>query len=91
MIDYSNKYGVGYLLTNNTCGVYFNDNSKIVLFTDNYTFEYLEKGPSKVESRDIFNLKKYPSDLKKKVTLLMYFRKHLDEGESRKSDINSAR
>jgi len=24
-VDYSNKYGVGYLITNNNVGVYFND------------------------------------------------------------------
>lgn len=30
-IDYTNKYGIGYLLTNDSCGVYFNDNSKMML------------------------------------------------------------
>jgi len=43
-IDYSNKYGIAYILTNEICGVYYNDNSKIALHPDNYTFDYFEKG-----------------------------------------------
>jgi hypothetical protein len=73
-IDYSNKYGVGYTLTNNSCGVYFNDNTKILLHPDNLVFDYFEKGPSRVESKDTYTLKKYPSDLKKKITLLIHFK-----------------
>ncbi len=30
-VDYSNKYGMGYLLTNGTTGVFFNDSTKIVI------------------------------------------------------------
>jgi polo-like kinase 1 len=30
-VDYSNKYGLGYLLSNNSCGVYFNDSSKVII------------------------------------------------------------
>jgi hypothetical protein len=29
-IDYSSKYGIGYTLSNNTIGVYFNDSTKII-------------------------------------------------------------
>jgi polo-like kinase 1 len=29
-IDYSSKYGLGYLLSDNTAGVFFNDSTKIV-------------------------------------------------------------
>ena len=29
-VDYSAKYGLGYTLSNGSCGVYFNDNSKMV-------------------------------------------------------------
>lgn len=31
-IDYSSKYGIGYALTNGSCGVYFNDSSKMLAF-----------------------------------------------------------
>ena len=30
-VDYSSKYGLGYLLSNGTTGVFFNDSSKIIL------------------------------------------------------------
>ena len=46
-IDYSNKYGVGYILTSDACGAYFNDNSKLVLSSDNYLLNYFEKGPDR--------------------------------------------
>lgn len=30
-VDYSSKYGLGYLLSNGATGVFFNDSTKIVL------------------------------------------------------------
>jgi len=30
-VDYSTKYGLGYLLSNGCCGVFFNDSTKIIL------------------------------------------------------------
>ena len=39
-IDYSSKYGIGYALTNGSCGVYFNDSSKMVSF-GNDQFYYI--------------------------------------------------
>lgn len=85
-IDYSNKYGVGYILTTNFSGVYFNDNSKVVLSPDNYQFEYFEKGLDRVERRELHNLKTYPSDLKKKVTLLIHFKNYM-EGVKNKAEM----
>lgn len=29
-VDYSSKYGLGYLLSNNSTGVFFNDSTKIM-------------------------------------------------------------
>ena len=37
-IDYSSKYGIGYALTNGGCGVYFNDSSKIIAFSEREFF-----------------------------------------------------
>jgi hypothetical protein len=47
-IDYSSKYGIGYALTNGSCGVYFNDSSKMLSFSDDF-FYYIEK----VEREDV--------------------------------------
>ena len=41
-IDYSSKYGIGYALTNGSCGVYFNDSSKMLAFSDEQ-FCYIDK------------------------------------------------
>ena len=30
-VDYSSKYGLGYLLSNGSSGVFFNDSTKIIL------------------------------------------------------------
>jgi hypothetical protein len=42
-VDYSSKYGVGYMLSNAAVGVYFNDSTKAVLAPDGSTFEYVER------------------------------------------------
>jgi hypothetical protein len=42
-VDYTVKYGVGYLLSNGNTGVFFNDYSKII-YNPNYKyFEYMER------------------------------------------------
>lgn len=41
-IDYSSKYGIGYSLTNGSCGVYFNDSSKM-LASNEEQFYYIDK------------------------------------------------
>ena len=33
-IDYSSKYGIGYALSNNMIGVYFNDSTKMLTYTE---------------------------------------------------------
>ncbi|KAI9178844.1 Cell cycle serine/threonine-protein kinase cdc5/MSD2 [Blastocladiella emersonii ATCC 22665] len=40
-IDYSSKFGLGYQLTNGITGVYFNDNTVMVMAPDQHHFEYL--------------------------------------------------
>lgn len=44
-VDYSTKYGLGYLLSDGSTGVYFNDSTKIILDRNNEVFEYIEKKP----------------------------------------------
>lgn len=70
-VDYSSKYGLGYLLSNGATGVFFNDSTKIVLDPNGHTFDYMERRPS--DRQDVGNehaLTDYPKDLQKKVTLL---------------------
>ena len=42
-MDYSSKYGLGYLLSNGSCGVFFNDSTKIILDPSCKYFEYMER------------------------------------------------
>jgi hypothetical protein len=41
-VDYSSKYGLGYLLSNGNNGVIFNDLTKIILDNNSSNFEYIE-------------------------------------------------
>jgi polo-like kinase 1 len=78
-VDYSSKYGLGYLLSNGFTGVFFNDSSKIILNPIGWTFNYIERRPSdKQEIVSTHSLSDYPKDLQKKVTLLQHFRSYLE-------------
>jgi polo-like kinase 1 len=97
-VDYSSKYGLGYLLSNGSTGVFFNDSTKIVLDADTHNFVYYERRAS--DKKDIgknHTLTDYPKDLQKKVTLLQHFRSYLDgsnktkEGEPAEKAIGTER
>ncbi|CAN0427757.1 unnamed protein product, partial [Hapterophycus canaliculatus] len=42
-VDYSSKYGLGFLLSDGSAGVYFNDATKIALEPAGVAFEYIER------------------------------------------------
>ena len=88
-VDYSSKYGLGYLLSNGYTGVFFNDSSKIILNSQNWTFNYIERRQSdKQEIVSTYTLSDYPKELQKKVTLLQHFRSYL-EGDSNNNNIGT--
>jgi len=74
-VDYSSKYGVGYILSDRSVGVFFNDSTKILLDPDGSTFDYITRQRS--EARCTHTLDNYPEELKKKVTLLKHFRTYM--------------
>ena len=81
-VDYSSKYGLGYLLSNGFSGVFFNDSSKIILNPNSKKFFYIERRVSdKQEIISSYNMDDYPKELQKKVTLLNHFKNYL-EGET---------
>lgn len=85
-IDYSNKYGLGYQLTNGCIGVYFNDSSSIILSANDINFEYLEyaRGTEKtVMNRHGYTQQKYPESITKKATLLRHFKSYMTENLSK--------
>ena len=90
-VDYSTKYGLGYLLSDGSTGVYFNDSTKIILDKDGDNFEYIEKKPGeRIDSISKYTIKEYPQEreLQKKVTLLQHFRNYL-YADTNKNDLNS--
>jgi polo-like kinase 1 len=78
-VDYSTKYGLGYLLSNGSVGVFFNDCTKIILNGSKEYFEYIERRASdRVDIMSCYTLNVYPKELHKKVTLLQHFRSYLE-------------
>lgn len=83
-VDYSNKYGLGYLMCDGSIGMYFNDGTKIILESNGEWFEYIERVHTShypklppVTIRE--QISKYPEQLRKKVTLLNHFKGYLLE------------
>ena len=82
-VDYSNKYGLGYMLSNGCAGVFFNDSTKIVGDREGEMFQYASR-PSVANVEDIVthSISQFPPEFQKKVTLLQHFRKHLAIAET---------
>mmetsp|Transcript_120942 Transcript_120942/g.342121 ORF Transcript_120942/g.342121 Transcript_120942/m.342121 type:complete len:951 (-) Transcript_120942:202-3054(-) len=86
-VDYSSKYGVGYILSDRSIGVYFNDSTKIVLAPDCSRFDYFTRRTTErneVVSTHTFD--NFPEDLKKKVTLLRHFKSYMSTDALDKKD-----
>ena len=79
-VDYSSKYGLGYLLNNGNIGVFFKDCTKILLNPKNNNISYVER--KLTEQKDIiysFNLNGAPKELQKKIIIFQNFKKYFDE------------
>jgi len=77
-VDYSSQFGLGYIMSDQSIGVYFNDSTKIILAPEGSCFDYItRRSKEEQEIRTTHNLEAYPDDLKKKVTLLQLFKKEL--------------
>ncbi|XP_063050204.1 serine/threonine-protein kinase PLK1-like [Engraulis encrasicolus] len=74
-VDYSDKYGLGYVLCDDSVGVLFNDSTRLVLCDDGDTLQYINR----TKAEFLLNLRNYPSALSKKITLLKYFRNYMSE------------
>ena len=85
-IDYSSKYGLGYLLSNGDAGVYFNDSTKMIMQNGARLFQYIERSPGKKDVAVLHNLISYPQELRKKLMILHNFKTYL-EGESPNNEV----
>ena len=79
-VDYSSKYGLGYLLNNGFIGVYFNDCSKILFKPKNNNINYIERKTS--NEKDMiysFSLNGAPKEMQKKILIFQNFKKYFEE------------
>ncbi|XP_065268223.1 serine/threonine-protein kinase PLK1 [Emys orbicularis] len=74
-VDYSDKYGLGYQLCDNSVGVLFNDSTRLIMYNDGDSLQYIEQN----STESYFTVRSYPSTLTKKITLLKYFRNYMSE------------
>jgi serine/threonine protein kinase len=73
-IDYSNKYGFGFQLSDKSVGVLFNDNTRIS-YTADRTYVQFGEG----NSVTALAAHQVPASLHEKFTLLRYFAQYMDE------------
>ena len=84
-VDYTSKYGIGYCISNDAIGVYFNDQSSI-----------LSVSPLKIVYRDLkrkdppisATTEEYPSNLHKKISIPKHFRSHFERGRRESSNMD---
>ena len=76
-VDYSSKYGLGYVLNNGNYGVFFIDRTKIILNPKTKKFFYIVwKELAKPEEYNKYELDDYPKEINNKVSLLIRFKKY---------------
>ncbi|KAF9817703.1 hypothetical protein IEO21_03252 [Rhodonia placenta] len=77
-VDYCNKYGMGYALTDGSVGVHFNDSTTMVLSADKRHFDYISsRRQGSVYVRKNCTVSEYPEELKSKVYLLKHFERYI--------------
>jgi len=87
-VDYSTKYGLGYLLSDGTAGMLFADNTKLTFASHGSMFEYICKNSSTShEVLSSYSIKNYPADLQKKVVLTKYFKNYLTGNDHDDDDV----
>lgn len=74
-VDYSDKYGLGYQLCDNSVGVLFNDYTRLIMYADGDSLQYIDK----MSAESYLSVRSYPAALNKKITLLKYFRNYMSE------------
>ena len=80
-IDYTEKFGVGYVLSNGSIGFCYNDYTSNILDPNSHMFKYADfMSKDQNEYSGIqYNLHDYPKNILKKVKILKYFKKNIYE------------
>lgn len=83
-VNHSEHYGLGYLLSDGSVGVYYRDNSSLVM-GDNQYFCYIEKSQKKKDLIHSYSLDEFPDRLHKKVSIFTHFKEFLTKTDSSQS------
>ena len=90
-VDYSQKYGFAYLLSNDTLGINFNDNTRLVMDSDYRHITYWEISKfTGIEVSRCFTIAWPPEELKKKTLILQHMWSYLDGNDDRKQLLRKA-
>ncbi|CCM05981.1 uncharacterized protein FIBRA_08222 [Fibroporia radiculosa] len=77
-VDYCNKYGMGYALTDGSVGVHFNDSTSVVMSADKHHFDYIQsRREGTVFVRKNHTVNEFPEEMKNKVYLLKHFERYI--------------
>lgn len=74
-IDYSNKYGFGFQLSDRSVGVLFNDSTRIGFSPDKSRVEFIDLAGKLT----VISPHQVPQQLRERYTLLAYFAQYMDE------------
>ncbi|NP_001296511.1 serine/threonine-protein kinase polo [Bombyx mandarina] len=74
-VDYSDKYGFGYQLCDESVGVMFNDTTKLIMLANGLNVHYINRQGQE----QYMTMRDYPQELDKKMKLLTYFRRYMTE------------
>lgn len=83
-MDYTCKYGVGYVLSDGSSGVWFNDSTKVVQPRNGSTFDYITRRlHNQPEQKTTYSASSYPQEIHKKATLLKHFNNYMQTNEKK--------
>ncbi|XP_066581564.1 serine/threonine-protein kinase polo [Prorops nasuta] len=74
-VDYSDKYGFGYQLSDDGVGVMFNDGTRLIMLANGFNIHYINREGNEL----YYTIKDYPTSLEKKMKLMNFFLKYMNE------------
>jgi hypothetical protein len=83
--DFTEKYGLAYLLSSSKVGMFFNDGTKMITEHSEFVHYIYKKditssrkgGKDRNEIIEHYNLKNYPESMRKKCILFIQFKEYL--------------
>ncbi|KAI4502511.1 hypothetical protein M0802_002423 [Mischocyttarus mexicanus] len=74
-VDYSDKYGFGYQLSDDGVGVMFNDGTRLIMLANGFNIHYINRDGNEL----YFTVDDFPTSLDKKMKLMIFFLKYMNE------------